>query len=515
MKAIAALSLCLALAAQAAVSDLLFPLAELGPTPGKAGNLTYNGTHFVAVLEQINGCVITFLHTNADVSSNLVLRISAQAPSVMANGTNLLLTWTDKTGNEPVLYCSLVGDGGALDPLTLASNAVSDSVALRSWGDRYLAIWQSTDATSAVQGRWIGASGEPAGDAFSVSPSAASQAFPSVNVEGTNALVAWMEQNTDTNDWRVVGRFVNEAGPTGGIISISETNSLRPYRTACAFGTNFLVAWSHDVGPWPFFLYDPDFRLTNAWYPVVDGRIITAQGPGTPEFPLIRGNLTNIDVTVAFGGDRFLVACANHNPASTYGVRQTFFRAIRENGSLTDAPFHGIRMGSPALAYGGGRWCSATTDDAAETRFTFAGHQTMPDLSLVNLRRGSNGTIRVESSRTLGDWEPVQLSTNLIDWNYRYGSVIGNVPRIAGEGRLFVRLYEPKWTCVENLRAIEWGKLQWAFDSRKGMYEQVTDTDLFGVGKYIRQKPSCPLNGSYTLNSIDSHPMCSISGHTL
>jgi hypothetical protein len=118
-------------------------------------------------------------------------------------------------------------------------------VKTRPEGDRpssagsFLAVWQSSESNSAVFARSISGDGRPAANAFAISPSAAPQRYPALNMEGTNYLVCWMEQNFGSNDWRVMARRINETGPLGSAITVSQTNSLTPHPTACAFGTNF------------------------------------------------------------------------------------------------------------------------------------------------------------------------------------------------------------------------------------------------------------------------------------
>ena len=41
------------------------------------------------------------------------------------------------------------------------------------------------------------------------------------------------------------------------------------------------------------------------------------------------------------------------------------------------------------------------------------------------------------------------------------------------------------------------------------------DTDLFGTTLYIREKPSCPANGTYTLGVVSDKPVCTTAGHTI
>jgi prepilin-type N-terminal cleavage/methylation domain-containing protein len=68
--------------------------------------------------------------------------------------------------------------------------------------------------------------------------------------------------------------------------------------------------------------------------------------------------------------------------------------------------------------------------------------------------------------------------------------------------------------CLINLRNIEGAKLRWAADHKKLLTETPSDDDLFGTGKYIREKPSCPSGGICTLNAVEDKPLCSVAGHS-
>ncbi len=69
-------------------------------------------------------------------------------------------------------------------------------------------------------------------------------------------------------------------------------------------------------------------------------------------------------------------------------------------------------------------------------------------------------------------------------------------------------------TCVANLKAIQAAKTAWAVEFKRRPSDIPTDTDLFGPDKYLRQRPSCPENGVYSLNAVGEKPACSIPGHT-
>ena len=52
-----------------------------------------------------------------------------------------------------------------------------------------------------------------------------------------------------------------------------------------------------------------------------------------------------------------------------------------------------------------------------------------------------------------------------------------------------------------------------AMDFQKRPTDVPLDTDLFGPGKYLPQKPACPSGGVYTLGAVQAKPTCSVPGH--
>jgi len=64
-------------------------------------------------------------------------------------------------------------------------------------------------------------------------------------------------------------------------------------------------------------------------------------------------------------------------------------------------------------------------------------------------------------------------------------------------------------TCVSNLRQIRYAKEAWAMGNNKGSSDVPGWSDLT---IYLKQQPSCPGGGNYTVGSISEDPTCSIGG---
>ena len=69
--------------------------------------------------------------------------------------------------------------------------------------------------------------------------------------------------------------------------------------------------------------------------------------------------------------------------------------------------------------------------------------------------------------------------------------------------------------CAANLRSIDGAKATWALENKKTQSETPEPGDLFGPGKYIKQEPKCPAGGTYSLNTVEEKPACSLPGHAI
>ena len=94
-------------------------------------------------------------------------------------------------------------------------------------------------------------------------------------------------------------------------------------------------------------------------------------------------------------------------------------------------------------------------------------------------------------------------------------AIIGLLAAIAIPNFIKARQSSQTNACINNLRQIEGAKATWALENKKVGTAVPTDTDLYGVDKYIRETPACPAGGTYTLVSVDTKQACTITGHTL
>jgi prepilin-type N-terminal cleavage/methylation domain-containing protein len=94
-------------------------------------------------------------------------------------------------------------------------------------------------------------------------------------------------------------------------------------------------------------------------------------------------------------------------------------------------------------------------------------------------------------------------------------AIIGLLAAIAIPNFIKAREASQKNACINNLRQIEGAKATWALENKKVGSDVAVDADLFGATVYIREKPACPANGTYSILAVDTKATCSISGHTL
>jgi type IV pilus assembly protein PilA len=94
-------------------------------------------------------------------------------------------------------------------------------------------------------------------------------------------------------------------------------------------------------------------------------------------------------------------------------------------------------------------------------------------------------------------------------------AIIGLLAAIAIPSFVRAREKAQQTACIATLKTIEGAKATWALEQKRGSTDTPTDADLFGPGLYVSAKPSCPANGAYTLNQVDTKPACSVASHTL
>ena len=95
-------------------------------------------------------------------------------------------------------------------------------------------------------------------------------------------------------------------------------------------------------------------------------------------------------------------------------------------------------------------------------------------------------------------------------------AIIGLLCAIAIPNFVRARNTSQRNTCINNLRQVDSAKHEWALENRKSDTDTPTSDDL---KVYINKNafPSCPANGTFTINAMNTDPTCSKSsaGHAL
>ena len=94
-------------------------------------------------------------------------------------------------------------------------------------------------------------------------------------------------------------------------------------------------------------------------------------------------------------------------------------------------------------------------------------------------------------------------------------AIIGLLAAIAIPNFVKARTASQRSACIANLKQIDGAKQTWALEQKKVGTDTPAKTDLYGSDKYIRDEPSCPANGTYTLNVVLNKPTCTLTDHTL
>ena len=96
-------------------------------------------------------------------------------------------------------------------------------------------------------------------------------------------------------------------------------------------------------------------------------------------------------------------------------------------------------------------------------------------------------------------------------------AIIGLLAAIAIPNFIKAREASQKNACIANMKQIDGAKATWALEQKKQNSDLPVVGDLYGSDKYIREEPTCPAGGAYTLGTVATKPSCPNAGigHTL
>lgn len=88
--------------------------------------------------------------------------------------------------------------------------------------------------------------------------------------------------------------------------------------------------------------------------------------------------------------------------------------------------------------------------------------------------------------------------------------IIGVLLGIAAPSFMKAREKTLRTQCHENLRVIDAAKHQWSLDEGQDAGATPTASDL--APDYMKEMPTCPMGGTYTIGSNQQAASCSIHG---
>ena len=97
-------------------------------------------------------------------------------------------------------------------------------------------------------------------------------------------------------------------------------------------------------------------------------------------------------------------------------------------------------------------------------------------------------------------------------------AIIALLAAIAIPNFIKARENSQRSACIANLKQIDGAKATWAMEQKKANSDTPQSSDLYGSTSYVKIEPSCPANGTYSLEQVDLRPTCTLSGtdgHTL
>jgi prepilin-type N-terminal cleavage/methylation domain-containing protein len=86
--------------------------------------------------------------------------------------------------------------------------------------------------------------------------------------------------------------------------------------------------------------------------------------------------------------------------------------------------------------------------------------------------------------------------------------IIGILLAIAVPNFIKARETSRTKSCIANLKQIDAAKEQWAMETKAAANATVVAAALY-PGQYIKNTPTCPSGGTYTVNAIGTDPVCS------
>jgi len=261
------------------------------------------------------------------IPSTLAKANLQESPAIAFDGTNYLVVWQNKTGNQyNIIGCRVSQSGVPIDGsgFTICSASKDQkNPAVAFDGTNYLVVWQDYRSNSnwdiygcRVTKTGAVLDGTNNNGGIKISKASGDQKTPAIVFGDTSYFVAWDDQRPGFHE--IFGSRVSVAGNTldtlGVRVSFNNTSSNNP---SIAFdGTNYLVAWS---------TMSPDVycaRVSQTAVVLDPAGIGVATASSSQEYP-----------AVAFDGTNYMVVWKDNRANGVYDV---YGSRVSTSGSVID-----------------------------------------------------------------------------------------------------------------------------------------------------------------------------------
>mgnify|MGYP000487923451 CR=1 FL=1 len=345
------------------VSGTGFPIAN-DPGPEHSWAIAFDGTNFlVGVQPSTGGTGAKLVSPSGVVLATVVAPRTGDTPHIAFDGTNYLLVWADHTPPQPAngvpVYGQFVSTLGSLvgSPFLVSqSTTVVEVDGVAFDGTNYLVVWEDEDPSGRdILGRFVTTTGGAAGIDFEISNGAGKEA--ALAFGATRFMVVWQEEFANTAH----ARFITPGGALQSVFTVHVSSMPGDSdASGVAFdGTNFLVAWSNQVGDLP--TWDVLGQFVSPAAALVGNPIPITTATGTQVLPYI-----------AFDGINYLVIWtdlandANGNFSCDSGEGtciDLYGQFLSASGSLVGTNFAVLvdpdNQAQSPVAYGGGKYLVA------------------------------------------------------------------------------------------------------------------------------------------------------------
>ena len=254
---------------------------------------------------------------------------------VAFDGTNYLVVWDDNRNGTHDIYATRVSPAGAvLDPAGIAVSVQphdQNFPAVAFDGTNYLVVWEDYRAGGladifASRLSKAGAVLDPNG--IAVSTAAFTQGKPDVAFDGTNYLLAWIDDHLHGGDFDIFGARVSPTGTVqaGSPFAISTAANNQDVPAVAHASGNSLVVWHDARNDGGLDIYGTRVNTAGS---VLDGPT------GTGGIHVSGGDGDRFEPAVAASGADFFVAWTYRGP-STNGLDIYATRVRGSDGAVLD-----------------------------------------------------------------------------------------------------------------------------------------------------------------------------------